>query len=119
MKAEASSPTAAPPAIALEPADARAKRAARCAGPVVCGLALALGQTLFACALSGRSDPREAYQSLFQWDSNWYAWIAENGYLGAIPIAQPGQTAVGFFPGFPAFTWLVAAVTRLPVQTAV
>src|SRR5262245_42538203 len=83
------------------------------------GLAVTLAQVLLACALAGTFHPGEAYQRLSQWDSKWYAWIAEHGYREPRPGVPEGQLPVGFFPGYPLAGRLVAGLTGLPSETAV
>jgi hypothetical protein len=88
---------------------------------VVLGLAITLGQVLFGCLLSGRPFPGDAYGALAQWDSQWYAAIAEQGYLDRLPVDQvPADWGrVGFFPGFPLFVRLVLTVSPLSSEYAV
>ena len=74
---------------------------------------------VLACALAGTARPQEAYARLCQWDSKWYAWIAEHGYLEPRPGVPEGQFPVGFFPGFPLLGRLAAALTGLPAELAV
>jgi hypothetical protein len=81
---------------------------------VAVGLALTAGQALLACALSDHSTVPEAYGSLSQWDSRWYAHVAEFGYAGNLADVPEGQAPVGFFPGFPLLVRLVGLVTFLP-----
>src|SRR3954452_8326924 len=71
------------------------------------GVALTAGQALLACLLSGQATVAGAYGSLSQWDSRWYAHVAEHGYAGPLPDVPEGQLPVGFFPGFPLFARLV------------
>jgi hypothetical protein len=87
------------------------------AGPVTAvalGLAVALGQLLAVCVISGHADPATAYRSLFEWDSTWYCHIAEHGYPDAIPDFPPDMAKLGFFPGYPL---LSRAVARLGGMT--
>jgi hypothetical protein len=88
------------------------------AAVVVPALAVTLGQIVLACVLSGRSNPAEAYLALDQWDSQWYARLAEQGYPDTLPEVRADMAKLGFFPGYPLFARLVAAVTGLPTATA-
>jgi hypothetical protein len=87
---------------------------------VVAGTALAvtLGQIVLASAASGGSDPAAAYLALDQWDSQWYGRLAEQGYPDTLPEVRADMAKLGFFPGYPLFVRLVAAVTGLPTPTA-
>jgi hypothetical protein len=84
----------------------------------VAALAVTLGQVVLACALSGFTDPTAAYLALDAWDSQWYAGLAEHGYPDALPDIPADMAKLGFFPGYPLFARLVAAVTGLPAPTA-
>jgi len=53
---------------------------------------------------------------LGRWDTGWYFHIAEDGYF----YSGPGvQSAVGFFPGYPALVRLAAVITRDTMTAAV
>jgi hypothetical protein len=86
---------------------------ARPAAAVALGLALTLGQLLAVCLLSGHADPVTAYRSLFEWDSTWYCHIAEHGYPEAIPDFPPDMAKLGFFPGYPLLSRVVARLAGL------
>lgn len=83
------------------------------------GLALTLTQTVAVAALSGQPTLVAAYRSLYQWDSVWYAHIAEHGYPDHVPDRPGEMQKVGFFPGTPLFARLVMTLTGLPGAVAV
>lgn len=58
------------------------------------------------------------FRALFQWDSGWYAAIAENGYVGEAVIERNGQAPWAFFPLVPFVEGAVARLTHLPVRVA-
>ncbi|HEV3259938.1 MAG TPA: mannosyltransferase family protein [Gemmataceae bacterium] len=93
-------------------------RLRQAAAVIVPALAVTLGQVVLACTLSGRSNLAAAYQALDQWDSQWYARLAEQGYPDTLPEVRADMAKLGFFPGYPLFARLVAAVTGLPATTA-
>jgi hypothetical protein len=101
----ASAPAATPPAAG--------EAVRRYAGIVALALAVTLAQTLLTCAVCGRADPVEAYRSLHQWDSKWYARLAEQGYPDTLPQAQVDMAKLGFFPGYPLFCRVVARLAGL------
>jgi hypothetical protein len=82
---------------------------------VALALAVTLAQTLLVCAVSGHADPAEAYRALFQWDSQWYARIAEKGYPDTIPDVPADMAHLGFFPGYPLWARVVARLAGLSV----
>jgi hypothetical protein len=88
------------------------------AAVAVSALTLTLAQVLLACGLSGRTDSGAAYLALDQWDSEWYARLVEHGYPDTLPEVRADMARLGFFPGYPLFARLVAAVTGLPAPTA-
>jgi hypothetical protein len=58
------------------------------------------------------------YRGLHQWDSNWYARIAAEGYPDDLPRERERMAEVGFFPGYPLAVRAVVRATGLPVETA-
>jgi hypothetical protein len=88
----------------------------RLAGPPVAlalGLALALAQTVLVCLVTGSATPGDSYRALYQWDSKWYARLAEQGYPDTLPHARSDMARLGFFPGYPLATRLVARLANL------
>jgi hypothetical protein len=83
------------------------------------GLALTLLQTAVVAALTGRSTVADAYRALYQWDSVWYARIAEQGYPDRVPERRQDMPTVSFFPGYPLAAHAVAVTTGLPTPIAV
>ncbi len=95
-------------------------------------LGIAIGLTLLQVAVAtvGPEDGHigAAYQKLFQWDSVWYADIAEHGYeKRATPFKNhPARTMEnwtefsngGFFPGYPLVASIIRQTTGISVQTS-
>jgi hypothetical protein len=74
-------------------------------------LLLTLAQVVMVSLVGG-------YRGLHQWDSNWYARIAAEGYPEDLPRERERMAEVGFFPGYPLAVRAVARLTGLPVETA-
>jgi hypothetical protein len=74
-------------------------------------LLLTLAQVVLVSLVGG-------YRGLHQWDSNWYAHIAAQGYPDRLPREREHMAEVGFFPGYPLAVRIVARVTGLPVELA-
>jgi hypothetical protein len=84
-------------------------------------LAITSLQIAIACWLSGKNSIAQAYLSLFQWDSIWYASIVNNGYFSTIPpdMSDWGiRSNVAFFPGYPLSGLLIKTIFQLPTQSA-
>jgi hypothetical protein len=92
--------------------------ARRLGAVLVTSLAITVVQLLVACSCSGAGNAREAYRSLSQWDSKWYARIADRCYADAVPADELGKSPVGFFPGYPLLARAVAQVTGLATPDA-
>lgn len=88
-------------------------RLARPTVALALGLALTLAQTALVCLVGGPASPAEAYRALYQWDSKWYARLAEQGYPDTLPQARADMAKLGFFPGYPFAVRLVARVADL------
>lgn len=56
------------------------------------------------------------FSALFQWDSGWYALVAENGYGGENAIAVDGQAPWAFFPVVPCLEGILNMLTGLPTR---
>jgi GNAT superfamily N-acetyltransferase len=84
---------------------------------VLLGLALTLLQLGAVLLVTGRP-LRDAYRSLSQWDSKWYARLAEHGYPERMPDRREDMPTVGFFPGYPLAARLVMTLTGLPAPLA-
>jgi hypothetical protein len=85
---------------------------------VALGLALTLGQLLVVCLLGGCANPADAYRALYQWDSKWYARLAEEGYPDTPPQTEVEMRKAGFFPGYPLLVRAVARVAGLGAADA-
>lgn len=90
---------------------------------VLIGVVITAAQIGFAMLWARHDSPSLAvkYESLWQHDSQWYAHILENGYrVNRFPFEAPGNNMahIGFFPGYPAVSWLVKAVSRLQTKPA-
>jgi hypothetical protein len=92
---------------------------ARWATALGVGLAVTLLQTLLVSILAGGPSLADGYRALSQWDSVWYARLAEHGYPDTVPVRQEEMAHVGFFPGYPLFGWLVATLFRLTFHDAI
>lgn len=70
---------------------------------VAVAAAATAAQLALAIAFAGSGAARERWESLFQWDSVWYASIAVDGYHSTIPpvFRDPGRANVAFFPAYP------------------
>src|SRR5262249_20263185 len=82
------------------------------------GLAITVFQVFLACCLSGQADWDEAYLQLFQWDSVWYAGIADTGYATVPEMTHKDFGNVAFFPGYALSARLLRNVTGLPSRPA-
>lgn len=91
------------------------------------GLFVTVLQLAFAMGVQGRKTVESAYRNLYQWDSEHYAEIAENGYRSSIPNPPPTDedsryfiegTNVAFFPGYPLAIRFVQFFTRLDFRFA-
>lgn len=56
------------------------------------------------------------FTSLMQWDSNWYAGLAQNGYVGESAIGPDGQARWAFFPLVPLLEGIFTRLTGLPIR---
>jgi hypothetical protein len=101
-----------PTTCASDPSPARAASPLSHRSKVLIGaLLLTLAQVVMVSLAGG-------YRGLHQWDSNWYARIAAEGYPEDLPWERERMAEVGFFPGYPLAVRAVAQLTGLPVETA-
>lgn len=107
--------TAAAPAVS----PAAAVNCRSTARVLLVGLTLTLLQTVAVAAVSGRPTVADAYRSLYQWDSLWYARIAEHGYPDRVPDRPEDMATVGFFPGYPLAARAIMDATGWPASVAV
>jgi hypothetical protein len=77
------------------------------------GLAVTLLQLALVCLVTAHASPLEAYRSLYQWDSKWYARLAEQGYPDDLPRERKDMAKLGFFPGYPLWVRIVARLAGL------
>jgi hypothetical protein len=106
------------PRVAVSPPAAADSRIARPAVAAGLGLGVTLLQLFFVLLCSGQPNPADAYRSLYQWDSQWYARIAADGYPDELPQVRPDAAKLGFFPAYPLATRLVARLTGLTITDA-
>src|SRR5262245_21906754 len=104
--------------VAVPPRAAVASRPAGAAVAVGLGLGVTLLQLVLVLLFSGQPNPADAYRSLYQWDSQWYARIAADGYPDELPQLRPDAAKLGFFPAYPLATRLVARLTGLTITDA-
>lgn len=90
---------------------------------VVTGLLLTLGQIVLACFVGSYSEGglntrpvnlAKVYGKLVNFDSQWYAWIAEDGYDSERVFQKGKRGNVAFFPGYPIAVRGVQQATGLP-----
>jgi hypothetical protein len=53
------------------------------------------------------------------WDAKWFLQTALHGYPSAIPGADPGQSTIAFFPGYPILIAALVAIGVPPVGAAI
>lgn len=95
-------------------------------GPVralVTGLLLTIAQIVLACLVGTYKDGSvnarpsnlaKVYGRLVNYDSQWYLWIADDGYDDAKEFQKGKRGNVAFFPGYPLAVRGVAEATGLP-----
>ena len=83
-------------------------------------LAIVLFQWAIVVYATGKPGPRDADQSLYQWDSVWYGAIADHGFWKALPAPgeHAGRQTVAWFPGYPLTARWFGAALGLPTPAA-
>jgi hypothetical protein len=84
---------------------------------LLCTLLQVLLVTAVARHVSGGGS---IYEKLCNWDGSWYWHIVNDGYVSSIPPVKDNVRVsnVGFFPGYPAWSWLVMKLTRLSLTVS-
>jgi hypothetical protein len=83
-------------------------------------LALTTLQVALAVHLADGPSIAARWHALDQWDSGWYALIADNGYRSVVPpLRQRSDVSnVAFFPGYPLLVRAVRTLSGVSTETA-
>jgi hypothetical protein len=84
------------------------------------GLASTLLQLWLCVLISPEPTVFDTYLSFSNWDGEWFLSILENGYISSLPPKRQAMldSNVAFFPGYPAWAWLVSKITTLSADLA-
>jgi hypothetical protein len=81
-------------------------------------VAITMLQILCACILSGQSNLKSAYATLYAWDGGWYQGIIENGYHSPPVLRSNDLGNVAFFPAYPLTAKLVQMTLGVSTEHA-
>ena len=85
---------------------------------VASAIAITAIHTAAVAACSGRTDPAEAWGTLYGFDGGWFRSVAESGYHFPAEPRFEHAGNIAFFPGYPLLTRALIAATGLRTEPA-